>query len=180
MSSFRFLLLLVSFFSLFLSSPHPMWSILQLTDFGTDSHTQTWETNVWAQTCTFLPSVFLFCWFFDEKDKVLFQFRSAVLVLSIYQSPSIPLQRICCDGGWCKACTSLFRIFFFFFFFFALSYLLFLKSFSYTDRCTTFGVERIPINLEVVCLVLLIRSILCRGETRKIVTQLKRNLSELQ
>lgn len=35
------------------------------------------------------------------------------------------------------------------------------------DRCTTFSEDRIPINLKVLCLVLLFRSILCRRETEK-------------
>lgn len=124
-----------------------------------------------------LSSLFSICLFFWREGQGDILIHLVALVLTMYQSPSFQLQCICCIGGWCKACTSLFRISFF-----SPSYLLFFKSFSTIpiQIDALLWAERIPINLEVVCLVLLIRSILCRRETGKIVTQLKRNLSELQ
>ena len=80
-----------------------MWSILQLTDISTDpvTHRKMWECK---HALSFL---FSFRSFFEEKDKVIFQFHLVALALSIFQSPSNPLQPICCNGSWYKAWTSL-------------------------------------------------------------------------
>lgn len=78
-----------------------------LTSAQIQSHTDSGD-KCGCTNMHFISFPFFFCLFFEEKDKVLFQFCLVPLVPWMYQSPSIPLQCVCCDSGWCKACTSLF------------------------------------------------------------------------
>ncbi len=156
----------------FIPSPH----VVYLTAHWLQYWYRRGRQIMCAQKCTFFPFASLFVLWREGQGDISIHF--VALVLAMFQSPSFQLQHICCSSSWCKACTSLYRMSFFS----PLSYLLFFKS-LYTIPIqidVLLWAERIPINLEVVCLVLLIRSILCRRETGKIVTQLKRNLSELQ
>lgn len=184
-----FLLLIVAaVFFLFLSSLCSTRPILRLASSRrTCSRTQAPGDKLWVykHALYFLPlSLSLVCvCVCCLKDKVLFQFLARRhQPLSAHQSPSIPWQR---HSRRCDSLDKPFYLFISLFICLSIQKASFsssqLKSLFYQGQKHHFGVERIPINLEVVCLVSPHQiNYMQEGNREKIVSPLKRNLSELQ
>lgn len=162
MSTFSFCYFGYLSFVFFIPLPHVVYFTAHWHQHRS-SHTQK---NVRMQTCTFFPFLLWFVLWREGQGNIPISLGGFGSL-----NVSVTFKSITTYLLWWWLIQSLYKPFRIFFL--ALSYLFFLKSFSYTDRFTALGVERIPNNLEVVCLVLLIRSILCRRETKKSLHSLK-------